>query len=210
MHEIKNDAFFDFIKQYDDDNEYHFVGEIDYHLLSADKPYKGLSSHREALLKVFESLFEKSLENKESAAKAYGSAVSNKLTPLAYDIDKARAVPLDPEAFFYCPNIVKTDYYGNASYDSEWRPNDDNLGTSVPHWYALMEPIHARRNKPEDFKRVNEALYPEGTDALDVYEWTTDWSDLFDDGHEWYGACCWSVYDKRMKRYVVMLVSSTD
>lgn len=42
------------------------------------------------------------------------------------------------------------------------------------------------------------------------YEWTTDWSDFFDDGHEWYGACCWSVYDKTMNRYVVMLVSATD
>ncbi len=44
----------------------------------------------------------------------------------------------------------------------------------------------------------------------DLYEWTTDWSDFFDDGHEWYGACCWSVYDKTMNRYVVMLVSATD
>ena len=40
--------------------------------------------------------------------------------------------------------------------------------------------------------------------------WTTDWSDLFDAGHEWYGACCWSIYEKRMNRYVVMLVSATD
>ena len=49
-----------------------------------------------------------------------------------------------------------------------------------------------------------------GTDKLDIYEWTTDWSDYFDDGHEWYGACCWSIYDKSMDRYVVMLVSATD
>ena len=49
-----------------------------------------------------------------------------------------------------------------------------------------------------------------GTDALDIYEWSTDWSDYFDDGHEWYGACCWSVYDKSMDRFVVMLVSATD
>ena len=62
----------------------------------------------------------------------------------------------------------------------------------------------------EDFKKVNEILFPKGTDALDIYEWTTDWSDFFDDGHEWYGACCWSVYDKTKNRYVVMLVSATD
>jgi len=74
----------------------------------------------------------------------------------------------------------------------------------------VMEPVHGRRNKPEDFNKVNKALFPKGTDKLDIYEWTTDWSDLFDAGHEWYGACCWSIYDKSMNRYVVMLVSATD
>ena len=95
-------------------------------------------------------------------------------------------------------------------YDAEWEQNDDDCGTTVPYWYAVLEPVHGRRNKPEDFKKVNEVLFPKGTDALDIYEWTTDWSDYFDAGHEWYGACCWSVYDKAMKRYVVMLVSATD
>lgn len=33
---------------------------------------------------------------------------------------------------------------------------------------------------------------------------------FFDDGHELYGACCWSIYDKSMDRFVVMLVSATD
>ena len=123
---------------------------------------------------------------------------------------KAQSTPLTPQAFFYCPNIVKTDYYGNVRYDAEWSPNDDNFGTTVPYWYALMEPVHGRHNKPEDFKKVNEVLFPNGTDALDIYEWTTDWSDFFDDGHEWYGACCWTVYDKTLGRYIVMLVSASS
>ena len=117
---------------------------------------------------------------------------------------------LEQNDFFYCPNIVKVDYYGNVYYDAEWVPDDDNFGTTVPYWYALMEPVHGRRNKPEDFNKVNETLFPKGTDLLDIYEWTTDWSDLFDAGHEWYGACCWSIYDSSMRRYVVMLLSATD
>ncbi|MBQ3290854.1 MAG: hypothetical protein IJH43_00585, partial [Mogibacterium sp.] len=99
---------------------------------------------------------------------------------------------------------------GNVWYDAEWKPTDENCGTTVPYWYAVMEPVHGRRTKPEDFKKVNEVLFPNGTGALDIYEWTTDWSDFFDAGHEWYGACCWSVYDKSLSRYVVMLVSATD
>ena len=210
MQEIKNDAFYDFVRQYDSDSEYHFVGEVDYHLLRDDKPYQGLESHREALLFVFDWLVKKSIEDQERARERRGDDSANQLAPIVYDLDKAQPTPLPAQAFFYCPNIVKTDYYGNVWYDAEWRPNDDNFGTTVPYWYALMEPVHGRNNKPEDFKKVNEALFPNGTDALDIYEWTTDWSDFFDDGHEWYGACCWSVYDKSLNRYVVMLVSATD
>ena len=210
MYEIKNDAFYDYIKQYDPDSEYHLVGEVYYHLLSVEKPYEGMESHREALCFVFDLLVKQSIEDKENARIMFGDDLADKLHPLVYDIDKAQPSPLEPQVFFYCPNIIKTDYYGNVTYDAEWRPNDDNFGTTVPYWYALMEPVHGRRKKPDDFKKVNTALFPKGTDMLDIYEWTTDWSDFFDCGHEWYGACCWSIYDKRMNRYVVMLVSATD
>lgn len=210
MKRIDNDDFYEYIKHYDLDSEYHLVGEVDYHLLSDDKPYNGIISHREALHTVFDWLLKQSIENKESARVMFGDDYADKLHLLAYDIDKAKPSPLDLQVFFYCPNIVKTDYYVNVFYDAEWKPNDENFGTTVPYWYALMEPVHGRRNKPEDFKKVNKVLFPNGTDALDIYEWTTDWSDFFDAGHEWYGACCWSVYDKTLKRYVVMLVSATD
>ena len=178
--------------------------------LKSDKPYEGLQSHREALIVVFEHLVENSIEDQKGIRERCGDDIADQLSPLVYDIDKAQPTPVNPNDFFYCPNIVKIDYYGNVYYDAEWSPNDENFGTMVPYWYALMEPVHGRRNKPEDFYKVNEALFPKGTDKLDIYEWTTDWSDLFDAGHEWYGACCWSIYDKSMNRYVVMLVSATD
>ena len=187
MQEIRDDAFYDLVKQYASDSEHYLVGEVDYYLLGNDKPYEGLRSHREALCFVFD-----------------------RMSPLVYDIDKALPSPMDPQVFFYCPGIIKIDYYGNVRYDAEWKPGDNKPGTAVPYWYALMEPVHGRKNRPEDFKRVNGVLFPNGTDELVIYEWTTDWSDYFDDGHEWYGACCWSVYDKSMDRYVVMLVSATD
>ncbi len=210
MYEIKSDDFYELTKRYDPNSEYHLVGEVDYHLLKNDRPYEGLQSHREALKAVFDHLKEDSIADLKDIRERCGDAAADQLSPLVYDIDKAEPTPLDPDGFFYCPNIVRTDYYGNVFYDAEWTPNDDNFGTTVPYWYALMEPIHGRNNKPEDFRKVNEALFPKGKDMLDIYEWTTDWSDLFDAGHEWYGACCWSVYDKRMDRYVVMLVSATD
>ncbi|MBR5995299.1 MAG: hypothetical protein IK026_01765 [Eubacteriaceae bacterium] len=210
MRIIDNDDFYVIVKQYDPDNEYHLVGEVEYYLLCDDEPYDGMRSHREALRCVFDWQVERSLEDIENTRIMFGDDSADRSRLLTYDIDMAQPSALDPQAFFYCPNIVKTDYFGSVWYDAEWEPNDENFGTTVPYWYALMEPVHGRRNKPEDFKKVNEALFPNGTDALDIYEWTTDWSDLFDAGHEWYGACCWSIYDKTLSRYVVMLVSATD
>ena len=210
MHEIKSDAFYDLARAYDPGGEGHFVGAVDYHILTDDGPYEGLSSHREALRTVFDGLVRESEEYIEEVRERLGDKAADKLDPWVYDLDKARAEMLDPGDFLSCPGIVKVDHYGNASYDAEWKPGDDNIGTAVPYWYAVMEPVMGKRNRPEDFKRVNEALFPGGPDALDVFEWTTDWSDYFDDGLEWYGACCWSVYDRSMNRYVVMVVSETD
>ncbi|MBR6323131.1 MAG: hypothetical protein IKR59_09690 [Lachnospiraceae bacterium] len=210
MKKIDHDAFYEYVKQYDPDGEYYFVGEVGYHLLCNDQPYEGIKSHREALRFVFDLLAKQCTEDEENARIMPGDDAAEERRLLAYDIDQAEPSLLDPQEFFCCPNIVKTDYYGNVRYDAGWRPDDENIGTTVPYWYALMEPIYGRRNTPEDFKKVNEILFPNGTDALDIYEWTTDWSDFFDDGHEWYGACCWSAYDKTLNRYVVMLVSATD
>ena len=153
MKRIDNDTFYDYIKQYDSDSEYHLVGEVDYNLLCDDKPYEGMESHREALCVVFDWLVKQSIEDKENARIMFGDHVADQMRPLAYDIDKAQPSPLAPSVFFYCPNIVKTDYYGNARYDAEWVPNDENFGTTVPYWYALMEPVHGRRNKPKILKK---------------------------------------------------------
>lgn len=57
---------------------------------------------------------------------------------------------------------------------------------------------------------MNAALFPNGTDQLEVYEWTTDWSDYFDEGHEWWGTLCLTVYDKSLDRFVVIMASATD
>lgn len=32
-----------------------------------------------------------------------------------------------------------------------------------------MEPVNGTKNKPEDFKKVNEVLFPNGTDKLAIY-----------------------------------------
>ena len=135
------------------------------------KPYDGLMSHREALEVVFDELEKRDLEDQRKAREMLGDRIADQIHPWIYDIDKAQSKHLDTQVFFYCPNIVKTDYYGNVWYDAEWE--HENCGTTVPYWYAVLEPVYGRRNKPEDFKRVNEVLFPKGTDALDICQLPT-------------------------------------
>lgn len=75
---------------------------------------------------------------------------------------------------------------------------------------AFLYPPHENSYSGKDFVRVNAALFPNGTESLEAYEWTTDWSDYFDDGHEWWGALCLTVYDGSLDRFTVIMASATD
>ncbi len=87
--------------------------------------------------------------------------------------------------------------------------SDDRSG-KLNYRKAFLYPPHGNGYSGSDFARVNAALFPNGTDALEVFEWSTDWSDYFDDGHEWWGALCLTVYDKTLGRFVVIMASATD
>lgn len=75
---------------------------------------------------------------------------------------------------------------------------------------AFLDPPHRNGYTDADFDRVNAALFPKGTEGLEVYEWTTDWSSYFDEGHEWWGALCLTVYDRALGRFAVIMASATD
>ena len=75
---------------------------------------------------------------------------------------------------------------------------------------AFLCPPHGTTYTDADFERVNNVLFPGGTDELEVYRWTTDWSEYFDDGHEWWGTLCLTVYDKSLDRFVVIMASAND
>jgi hypothetical protein len=75
---------------------------------------------------------------------------------------------------------------------------------------AFLDPPHKNSYTCNDFERVNSVLFPNGTDELEVYEWDTDWSDYFDDGREWWGTLCLTVYDRSVDRFAVIMASATD
>ncbi|MBR5162901.1 MAG: hypothetical protein IKW79_02635, partial [Schwartzia sp.] len=104
-----------------------------------------------------------------------------------FDVGKADAKQIAPDALF-----ARTDD-GALNYRR-----------------AFLAPPYPNGYTDADFTRLNAALFPNGTDALEVFEWTTDWSEYFDEGHEWWGALCVTAYDRTLDRFAVILASATD
>jgi hypothetical protein len=75
---------------------------------------------------------------------------------------------------------------------------------------AFLCPPRGNTYTDNDFERVNAVLFPGGEAGLEVYRWTTDWSEYFDGGHERWGALCLTVYDKTLDRFVVIMASAAD
>ena len=75
---------------------------------------------------------------------------------------------------------------------------------------AFADPPCGSHYGHEEFKRLNMLLFPNGTEDTEVYSWSDDWSDYFEDGREWWGCMYHTVYDKSTDRYIVIAASATD
>ena len=79
--------------------------------------------------------------------------------------------------------------------------------------YGIPHRIKDSENKVYDrniFNHLNELLLGKDLTNLEVHNWSTDFSSYFDDGLEWWGAFCVSIYDKINDRYIVIGTSDTD
>ena len=201
MRELKDDPFYELIGHYKN-------CVIDYCLIEADAPYRGKRSHKDAVLFAMLRVIERDIDAQLKTELGYCREVRDEPFPWKLDIGKAQARQIDPADLFRVPEIPGKDRVGRWSYACGLP--DPLKGEQIPYWYAFWETPHTSGYGPDEFRKVNSVLFPAGTDALEVYEWTTDWSNYFDDGHEWWGAACWSVYDGRMNRYAVIMASTTD
>lgn len=191
MHELINDVFYE-IKEYD-------RTVIDYFLMESEYSYQGYLSHKDAILFAMHKLI-----------KQYSW--------ISIDNDKLSAVNIPSEKLFFFPK----EPWKKTSYGTTFHNNDFQQAGKIPYWYAFVQPPHGtgsivRNGKVlrkeygrEDFEIVNRTLFPKGTDELEVYEWSTDWSNYFEEGREWWGTICYSIFDKRMNRYTVLMASATD
>lgn len=155
----------------------------EYCVIKNTAPYKGEPSHRSALTFAIKTF----------------SAKGKRREPLwEFDISRAEATEVSPEDFFFIPKNPKC---ANAlSSDS----------ASLPYWRTFLAPPHGNAYGKADLIKVNSVLFPCGMNELEIYAWTTDWTNYFDDGREWWGALCATVYDRSLDRFVTIMASATD
>lgn len=185
MYELSNDAFYAARAEYP-------ACVADYCLIKDDAPYRGEASHRAAIAFAMQSF----------------CAVDEDEGPVwEYDASKATAKEITAEELLALPlqSWKRTEKQKDGTNATSY----DLSHGALPYWRAIMMPPHGGCTEAE-FARLNAALFPQGTYGLTVFSWSTDWSDYFDDGHEWWGAACWSVYDAETERYVVIMASATD
>ena len=205
MKELINDPFYKQIKAYE-------RCIIDYCLIENDMPHHGYRSHKDAILfamcKVMERYIDYQLKAEIDFNKDRAENIDEEPFLWSMDMGKAKAELINSDTFLYIPNKIEKGYIMKHPYDCEQK--EARCGGQIPYWYAFLKTPHKTGYSKDDFLKINNVLFPNGTESLEVYEWTTDWSNYFEDGHEWWGAACWSVYDRSLNRYIVIFASTTD
>lgn len=113
---------------------------------------------------------------------------------------------------------------GPVSFSTFWG-NDDaeekrlsECSWSVPerdgYKTAFFNPPYglrgSAREKAELFTSINRYVLGTVPELAEIFSWSTDWSNYFDAGHEWWGAFYWTIRPAGSQSIVVVAASSTD
>jgi hypothetical protein len=116
-----------------------------------------------------------------------------KLTPTHYSVEQFFARPAD--SYYLSKPIVKSRAWELKQY--------------AEYALAFLEPPYGNKYVVSDWEMLNRVLFSSPSN-LDIYKWSSDWSNYFDDGLEWWGAFYWTVYDLLTDCFVVIGGSATD
>lgn len=93
--------------------------------------------------------------------------------------------------------------------DHAWSiPNVDGYKT------AFFHPPYSLRGsadeKAELFASINKYVLGADPERAEIFSWSTDWSNYFEAGHEWWGAFYWTIRPAGSQLIAVVGASSTD
>lgn len=159
--------------------------QLDYVLLTDDQPYCGYESHKNAVLAAIAALDRR-------------VRVGNSLAhpPLTAEPEKMCCVWESPETLFSIADHGRT---------------VGNLPLEKTYWEAYMYQPYPHPYGIAGFEKINAVLFPVLTrQTLEVYRWSGNFSNYFDQGNDWWGTAMWSIYDPVSLRYTVIGASLID
>lgn len=163
---------------------------LDYVILLSDEKYFEVDTHKTAVIKAFNIL-----NKRRRVANHYDFRVT-------VEEEKMSAKKCDTYEFLELPQ----DRYYNTKPDGN---RCVEIPEPIPYWFAFLEPPYRVPYVTEDFKKLNNVLFP-FPDSLEVYRWNDDFSNYFEDGKEWWGTGCWSAYDRTTNIFVIIGASLSD
>lgn len=184
MRELKEHKIYEMLH-----NRFNYIS-LDYVILLSEEEYKGVETHKKAVIEAFHIL---------NTRNAFGINDDLKVT---VEQEKMSASLCSIEELLQLP---EDDYYNS-------RPKVNRFFTipePTPYWYAFLEPPYGVPYLTSDFVEFNDVLFP-FKENMEVYRWNDDFSNYFDDGKEWWGTGLWSAYDKTTGVFVIIGASQTD
>jgi hypothetical protein len=121
-----------------------------------------------------------------------------------WDEAKLTGQPVTLSTFWGTDDVEPKDLGGRA-----WSiPTVDGYKT------AFFHPPHHLGGPNEEraalFANINRRVLGTAPESAEIFSWSTDWSNYFDAGHEWWGAFFWTVRASDSSRFVAIGASSTD
>ena len=183
MKEIENHRAYELLN-----SKYNNIA-LDYVIMSIEKDYEGVITHKKAVIEAFKIL------NARNTCFGYDEYT------IELEEGKMKALASNMEELLQLPD---NDYYDN-------RQKKNRVFSSprpIPYWFAFLEPPHGNSYLKNDFIEFNMQLFPNSN--CEVYRWNDEFSNYFDAGKEWWGTGLWSIYDFITGVIVIIGASLTD
>jgi len=197
---------------------------LDFICLSPDAGEQGELSHRRAALAAAAEACRRHADAVESTVADAPDVREREL--LARTAPRVRAEVeridgLDPEALDG-RRISSAEFFGSGDVSAGLVPDPDEhysmFGDELDFTRAFCDPPYGLHGKYERLSRselvelfdtvVREVLRGPD-DSSEIWSWSTNWSDYFAPGREWWGTACWTI-DTGDDSIVAILASTTD
>lgn len=155
----------------------------------------GEAEHKDALRVLFEGIRERAQEWRRKLVEQHPQYANHPWPELIPDLEQARPQALDAARI-------------------EELARDDG-----PLYRALVGPPYGTALQVEDFREWREVLRLHADEGLQVLDWVGNaddapqrsaWSSYFDDGKEWWGIWCLTLYNPRRRTLSALAASATD